>query len=156
VESWFYCSLWCRKKLNICHIGNEEGYLEHQYETMLVFEEKCGSADYHNEMNSLHYQEWFKRVFHHIPNKSAIVIDNALCHTMQDPETRNPNQSWKKDEIIDWLIQNEIEPPLQAYGIPTFHERFLKGDLIKMSQPNLKDSSTYWIFSLRKVERMSS
>jgi hypothetical protein len=113
--------------------------LEPQDETMLVFEGKKGSADYHNEMNSLHYQEWFKRVLHHIPNKSAIVIDRAPYHTMQDPETRNPNQSWKKDEIIDWLIRNEIEPPLHEDGIPTFYESFLKGDLIKMAQPKFKD-----------------
>ncbi|KAF4531050.1 hypothetical protein B566_EDAN017391 [Ephemera danica] len=126
------------RRVIICDIGNEDGFIDPHEETMLVFEGKKDSSDYHSEMNAQHYCEWFSRVLHVIPNKSAVVIDRAPYHTAQNPETRNPSLSWKKDDIIDWLIRNHCEPPIGEDGIPVLFEQFTKSELIKMGTHKFK------------------
>ncbi|KAL4708513.1 hypothetical protein ACJJTC_014121 [Scirpophaga incertulas] len=44
------------KRLIILHIGNEDGFVENGH---LIFESKRGDGDYHQEMNSKIFEEWF-------------------------------------------------------------------------------------------------
>jgi hypothetical protein len=81
--------------------------------------------------------EWFERVLHWIPNRSAIVIDRASCNTMQDPETRNPTKKWTKYAIIDWLHENGIESKNNE-GHPIKLESIFKQKLIEMAEPKFR------------------
>jgi predicted O-methyltransferase YrrM len=67
-------------------------------------------------MKFKHYEEWFRRILKFIPDKSVIVIDRAPYHTVQDPATRNPTSSSKKDDIFNWLIDHKIEPAVDSDG----------------------------------------
>jgi hypothetical protein len=125
------------KRTIITHFGNETGFLEPQEETMLVFEGKKDLQDYHTEMNLLHYQEWFGTIVKHLPQKSVVVIDRAPYHTAQDPETKNPTNSWRKGDIIEWLKKNKIAP-LDEHGHKTPYESLFKRDLIDLAKPCFK------------------
>lgn len=96
------------KRIIILHIGSEDGFLEG---ADLCFIGKKGTGDYHNEMNSAHYEEWFKKILNLLPEKSAVVINQAPYHTVVDPGTENPNISWLKAEIISWITSRNILPP---------------------------------------------
>ena len=42
------------------------------------------STDYHDEMNSEHYMEWFtKQLLPNIPDTTIIVVDNVAYHNKQ-------------------------------------------------------------------------
>lgn len=126
------------KRVIILHIGDKNGFLQPDTETMLVFEGKKGAADYHSEMNALHYEEWFRRVLNIIPDNSGLVIDQAPYHTMQAPETKNPNMGWLKDDIIDWLVDNQIEPPIDDAGKQDPYSKYTRPLLIEMGRPKFK------------------
>ncbi|KAF4530438.1 hypothetical protein B566_EDAN018571 [Ephemera danica] len=89
-------------------------------------------------MNGEHYIDWFSTVLRHIAEHSVIVIDQAPYHTMQDPLTRNPNMSWKKDEIIDWLVKNHVEPPVQDCGVQDEYSELTKTELIELGHHKFK------------------
>lgn len=126
------------KRTIILDIGSEDGFLEPRDEISMCFESKKDSSDYHNEMNGDHYCEWFERVLLHIPNKSVIVIDRAPYHTVQDPSTRNPAMNWKKCDIIEWLVQNHVEPEVDDEGVQSTYEELTKTELIELGRPKFK------------------
>jgi hypothetical protein len=126
------------KHLIILAVDDEDGFLEPQDDKTLVFEGKKGSADYHNEMNAQPFEEWFCRVLQHVPDKSGIVIDRAPYHTMQDPESKNPTLYWKKEDIIQWLIERKIEPSIDDDGFQDCYEDMTKKELIDMGKDQFK------------------
>jgi len=119
------------KRIIILHIGSEDGFLPG---AELCFIGKKNTGDYHNEMNSAHFQEWFGKVLELLPEKSAIVLDQAPYHTMVDPATRNPCISWKKDRIIAWTTDNNVPLPV---GVQTY-EKMTKAELIAQATPYFK------------------
>ncbi|XP_043479938.1 uncharacterized protein LOC122509762 [Leptopilina heterotoma] len=115
------------KRVILLHIGNEDGFLPN---CMKCFIGKKGSADYHGEMNALHYEEWFRDVLMKVPKNSVIVLDQAPYHTMLDPNFRNVTTAWKKSDIIDWLIKKGV-------NIPESHSSFCdmkRNELYQLSQ----------------------
>lgn len=113
------------------HIGSENGFLE---SAQLCFVVKKGSGDYHKEMNAQHFEEWFRRVLTILPPKSAVFIDQAPYLTMVDPNTKNPNMSWIKADIISWLVKRNISLPPDA----TSFEKLTKMALINHAKPFFK------------------
>lgn len=85
-------------------------------------------------MNSSHYLEWFEKVLGLLPQKSAIVIDQAPYHTMVDPATKNPNMSWKKDQIVSWIEEKRLPLPL---NIANYYQ-MTKAELIFHATPHFK------------------
>jgi len=61
----------------INHIGSEDGFLEGGDD---VFISKKDTKDYHNNMNSERYLQWFKKILTLVPDKSVIVVDQAPYH----------------------------------------------------------------------------
>ena len=75
----------------------------------LLFKSKTNSSDYHDEMNSDHFLEWFEKTL--IPNlnpRSVIVMDNAPYHNILTKETKPVTNAMKKDEIIKWMNERKI------------------------------------------------
>lgn len=47
------------KRLIVCHIGSVDGFVP---ESLLCFESKKNTQDYHDEMNGITFRDWFKDV----------------------------------------------------------------------------------------------
>ena len=92
-------------RLIILHAGTKHGFVEN---AELVFQAK-NDGDYHNQMTSLRFEEWFrKQLLPNIPPNSVIVMDNASYHSVQ--LEKKPTQAWKKIEIKEWLIKKGEQP----------------------------------------------
>ncbi len=93
------------KRLIVVHAGSKSGWIPN---AALVFRSKTNSADYHDEMNSEHYLEWWREtLLPNIPPSSAIVLDNAPYHNKQNDKP--PTKSCTKAEMRGWLDRKGVE-----------------------------------------------
>ena len=66
------------QRLIILHAGHCKGWVPG---CELVFRSKTKSEDYHDEMNTQHFMEWFEHSFlPQLPPQSLIIVDNAKYH----------------------------------------------------------------------------
>ena len=92
------------QRLIVVHAGSAEGWINGG---ALVFRSKTNSGDYHEEMNSEHYMEWFtEQLLPNIPQQSVIILDNATYHNKQ--KDKPPTTANGKDDIRKWLEQHNI------------------------------------------------
>ena len=97
-------------RLIILHAGSENGWIN---EADLVFQSKEATGDYHDEMTSEHFEEWFHdSLMPNIPATSLIVMDNALYHSRRLEPV--PTMSSRKQIMQDWLTARGIEFPENA------------------------------------------
>ena len=93
------------QRLIVVHAGGAEGWVQG---ADLVFRSKTNSADYHDEMNSEHFMEWFtEQLLPNIPDNSVIVVDNASYHNKQ--KDKPPTTATRKDDIRKWLDEHNIQ-----------------------------------------------
>lgn len=93
------------KRLIICHVGSANtGFVK---ECKWVFRSKKNSQDYHDEMNSESFKEWFVAFLNLLEHGSVIVMDNAPYHSVLAEKI--PSSSWKKSDIQEWLNHKKIE-----------------------------------------------
>lgn len=92
-------------RLIVCHAGSDRtGFIP---ESKLVFRAKSKSADYHTEMNSELFRDWFVNDFiNYLEEGSIIVLDNASYHSVQ--LNKIPSSNSRKAEILAWLANNNI------------------------------------------------
>ena len=82
------------------HAGGEAGWTS---KTDLISKR----SDYHHEMNSEHFLEWFEnQLCTHIPAGSLIVLDNASCDNTQMEKGRTMNS--RKSDMQSWLSNHGI------------------------------------------------
>jgi len=74
------------KLLLVCHIGSEDGFVP---DSLLCFESKKNTNDYHDEMNGDSFRDWFEGVLPRLKDNAVIVMDNA-------PVGENPDNSLEK------------------------------------------------------------
>ena len=99
------------KRLIVNDIGSRDGFL---HDCREVFVGKK-DGDYHSEMNSDHFEDWWRnKVLPSLPDKSVVIIDNAKYHSRFTDESKKPTTSWKKQEIIDYLTHKKKEIPPKA------------------------------------------
>ena len=92
------------QRLIVVHAGGAEGWVQG---ADLVFRSKTNSADYHDEMNSEHFMEWFtEQLLPNVPQNSVIVIDNATYRNKQ--KDKPPTTANRKDDIKKWLDEHNI------------------------------------------------
>ena len=93
-------------RLILCTVESEDGFLEN---LTLCFVRNAESDDYHKEMNSRHFQEWwFEKVLPDVPDKSVTVIDNAPNHLKQTEEPKSQATRWRKASVQNWLIEKKM------------------------------------------------
>ena len=92
------------KRLIILHAGCEYGFISNM---QLVFEGKK-SGDYHSEMNSHVFLEWFERLCVSLPGPSCIVLDNASYHNVRTENTIAPTTASLKATMQNWLKDRHI------------------------------------------------
>ena len=66
-------------------------------------------GDYHAEMNSQTFLEWFERLCRALPGPSTIVLDNASYHNKRTDDSIAPTSSTRKNEMIQWLTSRDID-----------------------------------------------
>ena len=106
---------WKGSRLIILHAGSENGWVS---DAVLVFQSEKATGDYHDEMTSEHFEEWFHDSL--LPNtspNSLIVIDNASYHSRRLEPV--PTMSSRKQVMQDWLTARGID----------FQEHALKREL---------------------------
>lgn len=113
------------RRLIILSAGSDCGFVP---ESHLIFTAKSTKGDYHNEMNSENFTKWFKEMLlPNIPQKTAIVLDNAPYHAMR--VNREPTRSSTKKVMQDWL---------STLGIP-WQEEMLKEELFDLVQHHKRE-----------------
>lgn len=117
------------KRLIITHIGSVDGFVEGG---LLMFQSNH-TGDYHEDMNGDVFEEYFEQMLDLIPPNSVIVMDNASYHSRKIEKI--PTNSWRKAEIIEWLVQKNI----------TFEENMVKKELLSIVSLNKPRFTTYVI-----------
>ena len=75
----------------------------------LEFLAKSKDGDYHQEMNSVVFLEWFEnQLLPALKNPSLVVLDNASYHNVKTEDTVCPNISKKKAVLQNYLTQQNI------------------------------------------------
>lgn len=90
------------KRLIIVHIGSEDGFVEGG---LLVFQSKK-TGDYHEDMNSAVFENWFSAVLEKLPDDAIIIMDNAPYHSRKVEKL--PSTSSKKKDMQNWLQSKQI------------------------------------------------
>ena len=99
------------RRLIITHIGSENGFVAGG---LLEFQSKK-TGDYHEDMNSDVFEEYFHQMIDLIPQGSIIVMDNASYHSRLSEKL--PTNAWRKQNIIEWLTSKNITFPKDAIKI---------------------------------------
>ena len=96
-------------RLIILHAGSCKGWING---AELVFQSKK-SGDYHDEMTSEHFEEWFNdTLIPQLEPNSIIVMDNVSYHSQRLQKI--PTKSSTKQEMKDWLTSNGMQFPEKA------------------------------------------
>ena len=97
-------------RLIILHAGSCKGWING---AELVFQSKKSTGDYHDEMTSEHFEEWFNdTLIPKLEQNSIIVMDNASYHSRRLQKI--PTKSSNKQEMKDWLTAHGIQFPERA------------------------------------------
>ena len=104
------------KGFMILHIGSEDGFVEGG---LLIFESKK-QGDYHEEMNSEVFENWFAEILPKLDKEAVIIIDNASYHSRKSEKV--PNASTRKADVQAWLTKKEI----------FFEEEMIKAELLAL------------------------
>lgn len=93
------------RRLIITHIGSESGFVDGG---LLTFVSKK-TGDYHEDMNSDVFEDWFSQMIDLIPDGSIIVMDNASYHSKK--LERVPTLGSLKKDIQSWMTEKNISFP---------------------------------------------
>lgn len=122
------------KRLIVLHIGSDDGFVE---DGLLVFESKK-TGDYHEEMNSQVFEEWFQKILPHLEDDCIIVLDNASYHTRK--LEKNPTSATKKADIQNWLAIKDIP----------YQQDMVKAELLQLVKDN-REQDKYVVDELAKT-----
>lgn len=109
---------------------------------LLVFESKK-DGDYHQEMNSENFENWFKAMIEKLPQNAVIVMDNASYHSRKVEKI--PTLNTKKEDIIGWLKGKNI----------IHEENLLKRELLDIVKIHRKQFDAYVIDEFAKTKNMT-
>lgn len=70
-------------------------------ESLMYFESKKNTQDYHDEMNGNTFRDWFKNVLPRLKDNVVIVMDDAPYHFVR--KEKCPNTETRKADIMGWL-----------------------------------------------------
>ena len=95
------------RRLIILHAGNKElGFLQ---DCALIFKAQKGEGDYHHEMNTKVFMNWFLNVLlPSLTQPSVIILDNASYHNQTTTDSKCPTSNTRKADMIEWLVNRGI------------------------------------------------
>ncbi|XP_056633544.1 uncharacterized protein LOC130443098 [Diorhabda sublineata] len=106
------------RRLIVTHIGSDSGFVDGG---LLLFE----------YINADVFEEYFIQMLDLIPAGSVIVLDDASNYSRQVENL--PTTSWRKQDIINWLIQKNI----------TFNNDLVKNELLSIVEINKNPHKKY-------------
>ena len=114
----------------VLHAGcSETGFIE---VCDLVFVGKDVDGDYHREMNTTVFMDWFTNsLIPALEEPSLIVLDNASYHNARTDDTKTPTSGSKKAEMQQWLSSKGIAYDILATK-PVLYE------IIKRHKPPIR------------------
>jgi hypothetical protein len=126
-------------RLTVRHVGSAlTGFIP---ESKWVFRSQS-TKDYHEEMTAVTFKYWFlNRFINCLEEGSIIIMDNASYHSVT--LNKVPNTSAKKQDIIDWLEQKQIQ----------FSKTETRAELLKRVLPCRHDTKTYDLDQLANESR---
>ena len=86
--------------------GTKDGWVPNSFR---MWKGNVASEDYHSEMNSSVFYDWVHNYL--LPNvapNSVIVIDRATYHLALTEDSVGAAQTWKKQKLLDWILENGI------------------------------------------------
>ncbi|KAK7590194.1 hypothetical protein V9T40_001807 [Parthenolecanium corni] len=86
----------------IVHIGSKNGFVDGGLYTF----QSRKTVDYHEEMDSSFFEQWFSQILPLLDPNSVIVMDNAPYHSRRVVKT--PTTATKKADIVQWLATHDI------------------------------------------------
>lgn len=89
-------------RLNIVHIGNENGFLPDAVE---IFDPYYISLK--DPMTAAEFETWFENIAKKLGENAVVVLDDAPYHSRKTEKT--PTNTWTKSSIQKWLIRRDIE-----------------------------------------------
>lgn len=114
-------------RLIVVSAGSKEGFLAG---CTLIFKAGKATGDYHGQMNSTNFQKWVEeKLIPSLPENSAIVMDNAPYHCIQ--ENKPPTKYAVKKDMVEWLQKNRIQCSLEM-------KKFALYELIEKHKPREK------------------
>ena len=94
------------KRLIVLHAGSaQQGFIP---EMKHVFIASKSDGDYHGEMNSKVFLEWFEKLCQKLPRPSAIVLDNASYHNTKSDGCKCPTMSSRKAVLQKFLSDQNV------------------------------------------------
>ena len=97
------------KHLIFLHAGRWSEGLIDGYDLVFLAKSNWKDGDYHQEMNSVVFLEWFEnQLMPALKNPSLVVLDNATYHNVKTEDTVCPNFSRKKAVFQNYLTQHNI------------------------------------------------
>lgn len=128
-------------RLIVLHAGSAEtGFVK---ECKLIFHAQKSSlnTDYHNEMNSKLFKEWFVNFLYLLEESSVIVMDNASYHSALAEKA--PKSNWRKLGIQEWLRNHKIEFSMQDTRAQLLNKNEIKNALkiYEIDQISLRNGS---------------
>lgn len=95
------------KRLIVLHCGSKDGFIPG---CELVFVGQHKDGDYHSEMNSKLFLDWFENTLCiSLDGPSVIILDNASYHNTKVESSWCPNMNTRKDAMLDWLHKRNIQ-----------------------------------------------
>lgn len=116
------------KRIIILHAGSEKGWIGQPL--LSAKNVKSSSLDYHEDMTSSLFEEWFcDTLLPNLPKDSVIVMDNAPYHSRQ--QNKVPTKCNNKKDIKEFLEANDLY----------FEDHYTKNQLIEVMKTKeyLKD-----------------
>lgn len=125
----------------IVHAGGDHGFVPN---AKLVFLAKKKSADYHDEMSSDRFEEWFKtQLIPNVEEGTVIAMDNASYHSRK--QEKIPTSSSTKAEMHSWLTSKGIEYP----------DKSLKVELLQIINTVRQKYTRYEVDEVGKVNNVT-
>ncbi|KAJ4450356.1 hypothetical protein ANN_01777 [Periplaneta americana] len=124
------------KRIMVLHAGSSDGWVPN---CLFLSARNIGDskADSHDEMNSEIFEDWFtNKLMKNLPTSPPciIVTDNAAYHSRL--QFRLPNRSTRKDDIISFMVQHNLEVP---NPLPTMTREIERQYIVRDSE-NDRDS----------------
>ena len=99
------------------------------------------SDDYHHDIDSATFYNWFKDSLKHLPPNAVVVMDNASIHNKRSAGT--PTSKSRKIDLQEYLMEQNIDFPPDA----------LKSKLWEITKEHLKTFPDYSIDKMVKQIR---
>jgi len=119
-------------RIIFAHVGSRKMGLVNG--ASLVFVGKKKNGDYHYEMNSECWLEWFKDDIFLKMHGAVLVIDRAPYHLVHTDSTRPANTTMRKAEAAAWLRAHNCMP--EEWEGTHWENDKVKKDLLEQAAKN--------------------